>query len=134
MIREGRKTGYVLITAITESGWPSVYALKNLKRGDIISVVGCLTMTNNAYKHGCNSTYQDVGIRISKLEKIGENKKYKSAIQAKSSNYNTIIKSPGSQKNQSQSQSEKNLNQVNQKGESTSDDGILDDTEFNFED
>lgn len=129
MISQGRKTGSVFIYGITIEGWPTVYALKNLKRGDLVGVVGNLSMMNSKENDGERGKYklqEKPGIRIREIQKIMGNVLKNDT--SKIARAPTMI-SPG------QSQARQNRMPENhgsyQRG--NRDNGILDDTEFNFE-
>lgn len=127
MISQGRKTGSVFIYGITIEGWPTIYALKNLKRGDLVGAVGNLSMMNS--KEGQDGNYrlqEKPGIRIREIQKIMGNvlKSDKRQI----ARAPTMI-APG----QSQTRQNRMPENPGSYQRDNRDNGILDDTEFNFE-
>lgn len=123
--RENKKTGRIIIGAITEAGPRSEYALKALKRGDMISFRGALDYVKKDEPL--------LGVRIETLDKITSNclrKDYRKT--------HPTIRSP--QQSQSRQQySEKTAKDgygsyhAKQNYQVQQDKSILDDTEFNFE-
>lgn len=127
MISQGRKTGSVFIYGITIDGWPTVYALKNLKRGDLVGVVGNLSMMNS--KEGKDGNYrlqEKPGIRIREIQKIMGNVLKNDT--SKIARAPTMI-APG-QPRPKQNRMPENPGSFQRENR---DNGILDDTEFNFE-
>lgn len=125
MISQGRKTGSVFIYGITIDGWPTRYALKNLKRGDLVGVVGNLSMMSS--KEGKDGNYrlqEKPGIRIREIQKIMGNVLKNDT--SKISRAAPMIGSP-SQIKQAKTSVPENP------GSYQRDNRILDDTEFNFE-
>lgn len=133
MISEGRKTGYVFANAITVEGYTTAYALKNLQRGDLISILGSLSMMNAKEVDGGNyKLHQKIGIRIERIEKLVSSfMKYDKQKIARSA---TIVRTPGMSNQQGRKISNENNSMPEKPGSYQRETGILDDTEFNFED
>lgn len=131
MISEGRKTGYVFANAITVEGYTTAYALKNLQRGDLISILGSLSMMNEKEVVGGNyKLHQKIGIRIERIEKLVSSfMKYDKQKIARS----TMIRAPGMSNQQVKKRSDENNSMPEKLGSYQRETGILDDTEFNFE-
>lgn len=136
MIDRGRKTGAVFVKCITVSGWPTTYALKNLKRGDLVGAVGSLSMMNSREsKDGTYILQEKIGIRIEKIEKIMGN-----AIKKDRNNIPrapTMMGSPQQYNRQDQKEPDRNIGSYGMQEPDErfeKENGILDDTEFNFED
>lgn len=133
MISEGRKTGYVFANAITVEGYTTAYALKNLQRGDLISILGSLSMMNAKEVGGGNyKLHQKIGIRIERIEKLVSSfMKYDKQKIARSA---TMVRAPGMSNQQGRKISNENNSMPEKLGSYQRETGILDDTEFNFED
>lgn len=131
MISEGRKTGYVFARAITVSGRTTIEALKFLNRGDLISASGSLSMMSQKELDNGYTLPSTIGIRIERFEKIMSN--FLKVDTSKIARAPTMIGSPGTKPRVTQNEKENNGIQENP-GHYQRDTGILDDTEFNFED
>lgn len=137
MISEGRKTGYVFANAITISGETTNYALKALKRGDMISLSGSLSMMNAKKIDSDRFNYtleQKIGIRIERFEILCRD--FLKSDKRNIPQTPTMIGLPRQvARQQYPIQSPKESNRMpDNSGSYQKDNGILDDTEFNFED
>lgn len=135
MISDGRKTGYVFANAITVDGWITAYSLKNLQRGDLISIFGSLSMMNEKNIDGTDFIlHQKIGIRIERIEKIVSGfMKYDKQKIAKSVSMIRPAGTGGDKTNRNTYQNKENNRLQDHPGSYQMENRILDDTEFNFE-
>lgn len=134
MISDGRKTGYVFANAITVDGWITAYSLKNLQRGDLISIFGSLSMMNEKNIEGTDFIlHQKIGIRIERIEKLvsGFMKYDKQKIAKSVSMIKPVGNSVDKMNRNTYQNREDNRMQENPENYQM-DNRILDDTEFDF--